>query len=158
MSAKWPLPDWRPVQPFPFAEAHRPFTGITRDQGMLSLEYYAEGDGHLVAIAKFGPRSEGAPGQAHGGAILTALDETLGAAAWHSGARVLTARLSTEFRRPVPVGAELLVRTQIQMRRMRMVFVDGELVGPEGILYAAAAGRFIELDEAADQRIFGGKK
>lgn len=106
-------------------------------------------------MASFGPQSEGAPGQAHGGAILTALDEALGAAAWNAGYRVLTARLSTEFRRAVPVGSELLVETCLRARRLRLVCLEGRLLGPEGELYAAAEGRFIELEEVEQRRLFG---
>jgi acyl-coenzyme A thioesterase PaaI-like protein len=151
----WPEPDWTPVEPFPFAAAARPFTGMARDRKVLSLRYFKRPDGSLVGLANFGPGAEGAPGQAHGGAILTALDEALGAAAWAAGHKVLTARLSTEFRRPVPVGAELLAETTLRARRHRIVFVEGRLIGADGTVYASADGRFMELDPADQRRIFG---
>ena len=154
MSLPWPLPGWVEVEPFPFVEAGRAFTGERRRQ-FLSLRYYHRPDSSLVALAAFGPLSEGAPGRAHGGAILTALDEALGAAAWNAGYRVVTARLTTEFRRGVPLGAELLVETRLLSRRHRLVRLDGRLVGPGGELYAAAEGRFIELDAAAERQLFG---
>ena len=155
MAPRWPLPGWKPVEPFPFAGAARPFKGPARDHEMLWLEYFVKPDGGLVGVASFGPASEGAPGQAHGGAILTALDEALGAAAWHAGHRVLTARLSTEFRKSVPVGAHLLVETRIKARRHRLVVVAGTLQGEDGEIYAGAEGRFVELAPEHDRRIFG---
>ena len=151
----WPESGWQQVEPFPFVEAGRPFTGITRDRNALGLSYYRRPDGAFVGLAFFGPQSEGAPGQAHGGAILTALDEALGAAAWNAGHRVLTARLTTEFRRPVPVGSQLLIETSLRGRRLRLVHAEGRLLGPDGTLYASAEGRFIELDEPACRRLFG---
>lgn len=151
----WPEASWKPVEPFPFAEAGRPFTGTTRDIQMLSIAYYERPDKSLVAVASFGPRSVGAPGQAHGGAILTVLDEALGAAAWNAGYQVLTARLTTEFRKSVPVGSQLLVETVIKARRHRLVLVEGRLLGADGTLYASADGRFIELEPADRDRIFG---
>ena len=151
---RWPLPGWAEIEPFPFAEASRAFRG-ERQQKFVSLRYFRRADGVLVALAAFGPQSEGAPGRAHGGVVLTALDEALGAAAWIAGHRVLTARLATEFRKGVPIGAELLVETSLLGKRHRLVQVEGTLLGPDGEVYARAEGRFIELGAAAQKSIFG---
>ncbi len=153
--ATWPEPDWKPVQPFPFAAARGAFAGMTSSEGRIVLRYFRRPDGGLVATAEFGTLSEGAPGLVHGGAILTALDEALGAAAWLAGRRCMTARLTTEFRKGTPLGAELLVVTRLVASRRRLVDLTGELVGPDGTVYAAAHGRFMELDEAQLKRIFG---
>ncbi len=146
---------WVPVEPFPFKEAGRPFTGLSRDPEFLGLRYYKRPDGTVAALATFGPLSEGGPGQAHGGAILTALDEALGAAAWVAGHPVVTSRLTAEFRRQVPVGAELLVETKVERARHRVVTVRGELVGEDGALFACAEGQFFELDDEKHRRLFG---
>jgi len=157
MSApRWPQPDWVAVEPFPSVEAGRAFTG-ERQRQFLSLRYFKRPDGSLAAVAAFGPLSEGAPGRAHGGAILTALDEALGAAAWNAGYPVLTARLTTEFRRAVPLGAELLVETRLLRRRLRAVDLDGRLIDAEGQVYASAEGRFLELKPADAAKIFAKK-
>jgi acyl-coenzyme A thioesterase PaaI-like protein len=152
--AIWPEPDWKSVQPFPFAAARGAFAGMTSSEGRIVLRYYRRPDGALVATAEFGTLSEGAPGLVHGGAILTALDEALGAAAWLTGRRCLTARLTTEFRKGTPLGARLLVVTRIVASRRRLVDLTGELIGPTGTVYAAAHGRFMELDENQIKRIF----
>jgi acyl-coenzyme A thioesterase PaaI-like protein len=153
--AHWPEADWKPVQPFPFAAARGAFAGMTSSEGRIVLRYFQRPDGALVATAEFGSLSEGAPGLVHGGAILTALDEALGAAAWLAGRRCMTARLTTEFRKGTPVGAELLVVTRIVASRRRIIDLTGELIGPTGTVYAAAHGRFMELDEAQQKRILG---
>ena len=82
---------------------------------------------------------------AHGGSILSALDEALGAAAWRAGHKVLTARLTTHFRKGVPLGAELLVETKLLDARLRSVELEGRLVDREGVVYAEADGLFIVL-------------
>ena len=151
----WPLPGWTAVQPFPFSEIHKAFAGMTGTQGRIVLRYYRKPDGALAATAEFGPMSEGAPGLVHGGALLTVLDEALGAAAWLAGKPVMTARLSTEFRRGVPVGATLLVETALRSERHRLVLLEGRLLGADGALYAAAEGRFMILDAATQRRILG---
>jgi acyl-coenzyme A thioesterase PaaI-like protein len=153
-AGRWPEPDWEAVQPFPFASARGAFAGMTSAEGRIVLRYYRRPDGVLVATADFGPLSEGAPGLVHGGAILTALDEALGAAAWMTGLRCMTARLSTEFRRGTPLGAELLVVTKALRRRGRVMDLSGELVGADGTRYASAEGRFVGLTGARLRQLF----
>lgn len=153
--ASYPGQDWTQVQPFPFSAARGMFTGLTSLEGLVSLRYYQKPDRGLAAVAVFGRLSEGAPGQVHGGMILTVLDEALGAAAWLAGHSVLTVRLETDFRATVPLHAELLVETRLVAVRHKLVFVEGALVGPDGHRYAEAQGRFLELDQAAHERIFG---
>ncbi|MDE2490710.1 MAG: PaaI family thioesterase [Elusimicrobia bacterium] len=152
---RWPEDRWEAVSPFPFAAARGAFAGMTSSEGRIVLRYYRRPDGSLVATADFGPLSEGAPGLVHGGAILTALDEALGAAAWLAGARCMTARLTTEFRRGTPLGAELLVTTRLLRRRGRVIDLDGELVGAGGTRYASAVGRYVELTAPQLKAIFG---
>lgn len=150
-----PARDWTPVQPFPFAAARKIFTGPTSLEGLVSLRYYKRPDKSLAALAAFGPLSEGAPGQVHGGMILMVLDEALGAAAWLAGHPALTVRLETDFRASVPVRAELLIETKVVAVRHRVVFVEGSLIGPDGKRYAGAQGRFLELAEPERRRLFG---
>jgi len=152
---RWPEAAWTPVQPFPFAAARGAFAGMTSSEGRIVLKYYRRPDGSLAAVAEFGPLSEGAPGLVHGGAILTALDEALGAAAWLAGRRCMTARLTTEFRKGTPLGETFLVIPRIVASRRRLMDLTGELTGPDGTVYAAAHGRFMELQEGQLKRIFG---
>lgn len=155
MTQRWPLSDWKPVSPFPFAEARRTFTGRTDEAAAVAIKYFQRPDKRLVAVARFQSPSEGAPGQAHGGAILTVLDEALGAAAWQEGHRVMTAKLTTDFRRAVPIGATLLVETHIKAVRHGLVFVEGDLRGEDRTLYAAASGSFMTLSPAVFEKVFG---
>ena len=150
-----PQDDWREVSPFPFTAARGAFAGMTTDPDKVDLRYYRRPDGSLAAVARFGLRAEGAPGLVHGGAILTALDESLGAAAWLAGIPSLTASLTTEFRRGVPTGAVCLVSTRLLGERHRVANLDGELTGTDGTVYARAQGRFIRLSDEAHRRLFG---
>ena len=154
-AAPWPLPGWEAVQPFPFATARGAFAGMTGTEGRIVLKYYRRQDKSLVATAQFGALSEGAPGLVHGGAILTALDEALGAAAWLADRPVMTTRLTTEFRKGVPLGATMLVETRLIGERHRLVTLEGTLSGPDKTVYAFADGRFMVLGEADQRRILG---
>ncbi|GHJ44613.1 thioesterase [Catellatospora sp. TT07R-123] len=50
---------------------------------------------------------QGAPGLAHGGLLSTALDEAFGSAALLLGRPAVTASLSVDYLRPVPIGTTL---------------------------------------------------
>lgn len=153
----WPEPDWPEIEPFPFAAARRAFTGTGAVERIIPVRYYARPiDKRLIAVASFGPRVEGAPGQAHGGAVLAVFDEALGAAAWLEGLPVFTVRLNCEFRKSVPIPSELLVTTELYRVRRRLVFVRGKLLGPEGTRYASADAEFFRLDEETTRRLKGG--
>lgn len=152
-SPEWPGPDWREVQPFPFAGARRAFTGGGSERIIPVTYYRRPSDKRLVALTGFTERVEGAPGQAHGGAILAVLDEALGAAAWIEGYPVFTVRLNAEFRKSVPIPSELLVETEILRVRHRLVSVRGGLVGPDGTCYAKSDAEYFLLDDATTKRL-----
>ncbi len=146
---------WESVEPFPFSEARRSFTGGQRGGLLIDLRYFRRtADQTLVALAKFGPEAEGAPGRAHGGGVLTVLDEAMGAAAWVKGLPVLTVRISACFRKAVPIAAELMVEMEIVRERGKLVEVRGRLLGPEGLL-ADSEGTFMKLDGARIKEVFG---
>ena len=150
-----PKAGWTEVQPFPFAAARRTFTADPDERDRLVIRYFRRPDGSLAALVWFGPRSEGAPGHVHGGGLLTALDEAMGAACWVLGRRVMTVKLTTLFRRPVPVGTTLLIVTEVRRERSRAVAVQGLLIDEEGELYAEAEGTFAVLPKDKFTAIFG---
>jgi acyl-coenzyme A thioesterase PaaI-like protein len=90
---------------------------------------------------------QGAPGLAHGGVLVTALDDTLGALNWLLAAPAVTARLDTSFRRPVPVGAVLHLHAQITGVLGRRVYckASGRLGSPEGPVALSATAVFMQV-------------
>lgn len=143
------------VRPFPFGAARRTFTGVTLENQRIRIRYLRADGGELSAEVWFGPDSEGAPGLVHGGAVLTVLDEAMGAACWLRSIPVLTARLNAVFRRGVPLEVPLAVETALGPARGRLSKVSGRLVGAGGTLYAEAEGSFIRLTEAQMKERFG---
>lgn len=154
-SPRPPGPGWEPVEPFPFTAARQMFTGGNRGGRLIDLRYFRNSaDGTLTALARFGPEAEGAPGRAHGGGVLTVLDEAMGAAAWILGLPVLTVRLHAAFRKAVPIGVDLLVEMTIRRRRGRLIEIEGRLHGPEG-LCAQSEGTFLKLEGDRVREVFG---
>lgn len=136
----------RPGQPVPshFAECFG--CGPDHPRGMHMLMTAGEG---LEVTATFVVTKEhqGAPGLAHGGVLVTALDDTLGALNWLLGVPAVTARLDTSFRRPVPVGAVLHLHAQITGVLGRKVYcgVAGRLNDPDGPVALSATAVFMQV-------------
>src|SRR5271154_6283242 len=55
------------------------------------------------------PQFQGATGYLHGGIIATILDEVMGKVSRFHGVQAVTAELTVEYLRPVPVDADLIV-------------------------------------------------
>ncbi|HEX6887081.1 MAG TPA: PaaI family thioesterase [Candidatus Nanopelagicales bacterium] len=94
----------------------------------LHMQVFAGEGLTLRASFEVGAMHQGAPGLAHGGLLTAAIDEALGALNWLLMEPAVTARLETNFVRPVPVGTDLVLDA-------RIVGVDGRKV------YTAAIGR-----------------
>lgn len=110
---------------------------------------------HLVAHAGDGldlkaeftvtENHQGAPGLAHGGLLSLAFDEALGKLMWLLRAPAVTARLETDFLKPVPIGTKLHISAQITGRVSRKVYTsaEGRLDSPDGVLAVRAAALFV---------------
>ena len=65
---------------------------------------------------------QGAPGLAHGGLLSLAFDEALGKLMWLLRAPAVTARLETDFIKPVPMGSKLFITAEITGQVNRKVY------------------------------------
>ncbi|XP_041335611.1 acyl-coenzyme A thioesterase THEM4-like [Pyrgilauda ruficollis] len=98
-------------------------TGDTGDRDTRLFPRAIEGDGdgfefamflsvpggRLRCLCQLGPFLEGHPGLAHGGAIATLIDTSLGTLALAVAGRVVTANLNIDYVAPVLVGTSLLL-------------------------------------------------
>ncbi len=75
---------------------------------------------------------EGYEGALHGGIVAALLDETMGWAIFHQGIWGVTAKLSVTYRRPVPVGEELLVAAEVVRDRGRAIEIHGTIARAAG--------------------------
>jgi acyl-coenzyme A thioesterase PaaI-like protein len=89
---------------------------------------------------------QGAPGLAHGGVLTAAADEVLGALNWLLMRPAVTARLETNFVRPVPVGSVVDLQAEITGVDDRKVYtaVVGRL-GAGGPIAMTASALFIQV-------------
>lgn len=143
-----PEPGWKPLEPTPEAS----YVSGEPEGDRLRVRYFLH-DGQLKAKVWFGPGAVGPPGHAHGGAMAAALDEAMGIAAWVAGHAVVAARLTTDFRRMLPLGTVCTIETRVERVEGRKVHLEGRLVGPDGTLHAEGAVLFVHLQPEALQAL-----
>ena len=132
-----PEPGWHPFMPFPELAARESFVSGGASTHRLRLAYFTrDGDDHLVGRAWFGPETQGPPGHAHGGAVSAVMDETLGAAAWAVGHKIVVARLTVDFRQMVELGTDATFETWVERVEGRKVLTRGRLLSPSGEVLA----------------------
>ena len=90
---------------------------------------------------------QGAPGLAHGGIMATAMDESMGVLNRFLGIPAVTVHLSVDFKKPVPVGTTLFIRTHITGVRGRKVFGQGtaHLGAADGPVAIVATALFLQV-------------
>lgn len=95
-----------------------------------------------------GDAHQGAPGLAHGGVLAAAMDEVIGMSIWLFRKPYVTARLETDYLRPVPVGTTLHLRAWCTGIAGRKAYLEaeGRVGAPDGPVAVRAAALFIEVN------------
>jgi len=76
-----------------------------------------------------------------------ALDEAMGWAMYAAGAWAMTARMEVKYRRPLPLGEELLVSAEVTRDRGRRLEAEAEVRTVSGEVLAQAYGLFLRVPE-----------
>ncbi|GAA2156862.1 PaaI family thioesterase [Kitasatospora kazusensis] len=120
--------------------------GPQHPQGLRLTVVAGEG---LDVTAEFTvrPGHQGGPGLAHGGLLVTAMDETLGSLNWLLHSAAVTGRLETDFVRPVPVDSVLHIHAWITGVHGRKIYsaAEGRIGGPDGPVAIRAQGLFVQV-------------
>ena len=137
---------WEPA--FPFSK--RPPTYVTGEPNgsRIRTRYYKRlADNALVGRVWFGPDAMGPPGHAHGGSMAALLDDAMGSCCWMNNYPVLAARLTTQFRNPLPLEKVLSLEVQILRIEGRKVYTTGRVfAADDGKIYCEGECLFITID------------
>ena len=95
---------------------------------------------------RIGAEYEGGSGFVHGGIIATLLDEVMAKVSRFVQDRAVTAELTVEYRKPVPVEQDLVVEGWEVRRKGRSLYREGEIRDATGALLARGRGHFIMVD------------
>ncbi len=110
----------------------------------LHLQLHADA-GVCWAEPTLDERFMGWEGIAHGGIVCAILDEVMAWALVDEDCWGVTAHLSVDFRRPVPIGRRLRAEGRVLERRRRVIRTEGRLIDPEtGALYATATATYVD--------------
>ena len=114
--------------------------GDLHPTGLHLVAHVGEG-ANLTAEFTVTHDHQGAPGLAHGGLLSLAFDEALGKLMWLIRSPAVTARLETDFLKPVPMGSTLHITAEISGQVGRKVYTraEGRLDSPDGPLAVKAA-------------------
>ena len=144
-----PIPQRHPQAPavgtkIPSHFGHCFGCGELHPTGLHLVAYVQDG---LTISAQFTVTEDhqGAPGLAHGGLLSLAFDEALGKLMWLLRAPAVTARLETDFLKPVPLGSTLYITAKITGQVDRKVYgsAEGRLNAPDGPLALRAAALYV---------------
>ena len=118
--------------------------GDLHPTGLHLVAHVGEG-ANLTAEFTVTHDHQGAPGLAHGGVLSLAFDEALGKLMWLIRSPAVTARLETDFLKPVPMGSTLHITAEISGQVGRKVYTraEGRLDSPDGPLAVKAAALFV---------------
>lgn len=111
----------------------------------LNIRFFA--DEHSAYVPLFLREEQmGYPGIAHGGVLMSILDELMGwSATMHTGEFSVSAEITTRFLKPVPLYTPLTARAQMTQRRGRVWYTHGEIVDEKGTVYVRATGKYVSI-------------
>jgi acyl-coenzyme A thioesterase PaaI-like protein len=139
-------PDWTPARLPHLIYAHPDSQFLVGEpaEGRVCVRYFQRPDGHLGGKVWFGPRAEGPPGHAHGGAIAAVLDEVMGGAAWLAGHPVMTIDMAVRYRKAVPLNQVYTLHGGVERVEGRKVHMVGSLLLDDRAL-ATSTGVFLVM-------------
>jgi uncharacterized protein (TIGR00369 family) len=115
----------------------------TTNPRALGLTWYAETDGSIRAEFTFDASQQGPPGHVHGGASAAVLDEAMGAAVWVAGLQVVAARLEVDYKRPLPLGQRVQIRSRISEQQARKTLATAEILLADGTVAVSGKGIYV---------------
>ncbi len=105
-------------------------------------------DGVARATYRSRPEHQGFPGLVHGGIVATLLDEVMGWVMYTAGVWAVTAKMDLRYRRPVPVGADLMLEARIERQKGRMLKAHAEARSAEsGEVLVESDGLFMRVPQ-----------
>jgi uncharacterized protein (TIGR00369 family) len=93
-----------------------------------------------------GPNYGGGAGFAHGGIIAVVLDEAMGKLSKLTEEKAVTAEMTVNYRKPVPIDKPIHVEGWQEEEKGRNRFRVAEIRDQQGNLLASGKGRFVVID------------
>jgi acyl-coenzyme A thioesterase PaaI-like protein len=128
-------------------EPHNCFACGSLNTGGLQLDLHVDGERCWTSL-ELPSRFQGWDGIAHGGIVCTILDEVMAWSLVDHDNWGLTARLSVDFKRPVPLDTPIRAEGWITTTRRRLFSTAGQIVDPAtGVILATAEATYVAAPE-----------
>ena len=111
----------------------------------LRFTYDEERD-RFVSRFRLGKRYTGPPGHCHGGIIATILDEAMGKVNKLRQVVAVTAEITVNYLKPVPLNKSLRVESREVEVKGRQHINSAEILNEKGEVLARSRGLFIAID------------
>lgn len=123
--------------------------GVENKYG-LHLRFYDTDQGEVIVETTVPDHFQGYPGIVHGGIVASLVDEALGRV--HMGPAddprfMFTAKLTVNYRKPVPTGQPIRVVAQSLKSKRRSATSTAQVFGPNGELLAEAEAVLVNVPD-----------
>jgi uncharacterized protein (TIGR00369 family) len=119
--------------------------GGANQRGMLLTFEQDDAAQRIRGNFRLGAEYQGGAGFIHGGIIATVLDEVMGKVCRFRGVHAVTAELTVEYLKLVPVDVDLVIEGYEVEMSGRNLFMVGEIRDVSGKVLARGKGRFVIL-------------
>jgi len=120
--------------------------GLNQERRVRNQFYFSDKKKELVGLVHFGPDTEGPPRCVHGGCTAAVVDSALGTCAWKSGHAAVTANLNVNYRKFIPLGSTVQVRSWVDRIEGRKVFMKYKVESLDGkTLHSEGSSLFITV-------------
>jgi len=121
----------------------------------LRMTYAIDGDGTARSRVVLSADMQGWRGIAHGGIVMTMIDDAMAYAVDAAGHRGVSASMNTRFRKPVPIGMPVVVSARVTSTRMRVLNVEAAVCDEGGDVLVRAEGMFVSRGAVTPGRLTG---
>jgi acyl-coenzyme A thioesterase PaaI-like protein len=116
------------------------------------LQVHRDGD-EMVTEHVFEERHSSVPGIAHGGSVATVVDDVLGFLLYVAQVPGVTRTLEVEYLKPTRTGVAYVVRSRLDDRDGRKLWVSCTGTDPEGAVAFRGKALFLAVDRSHFERI-----
>jgi acyl-coenzyme A thioesterase PaaI-like protein len=102
-------------------------------------------DDKVVADLSFHPRFEGGPGLVHGGATAAFFDDLIGFVPMTHMRPAVTANLSVDYRKPIPLGVTIRGEAWLSRSEGRKLWCEAVGYAPDGTILVEVTALFLEV-------------
>ncbi|MBQ9960309.1 MAG: PaaI family thioesterase [Firmicutes bacterium] len=119
----------------------------------MGWEFLEPDDGELITVFIPHETQIGVEGGMHTGLCAMVFDETMGRAVnnllrradLREESKFVTAEMTVNFNKPIPVETEMYSWARIEKEEGRCMFTSAEIIDKNGEVFATAKGRFVRI-------------